>query len=768
MSDPLRVDPLGDTTPMLGLARSDQPDIRDCPSAGSIVDGYRLDACLGQGGMGQVWHGVHAGLDRLVAVKFLRADLLDNHDAQARFLREIRVAAAIHHPRVVTIWHSGQWGNWLFLVQEFMPGGDAAALLRRRGTLALAEAVALIGDCAEGIAAIHAAGYLHRDLKPQNLLIDAAGRGQVADFGLAVALHGDTNRLTRPGSSPGTPAFMPAEQLRDQPLDTRADVYAWGATAFVLLTGRVPYSAADAFSLLVAQMQGPLPDPRLLNPAVPNALAGLIRRCLATDPLTRPANGQELVRLLAASTMPRPQPALRRLSPINVVVLIGILLSVVGWWFGREPVVPASAVPSHYGDAAKVPAEALPLAVLPVARLDLPSSVPSSATPLFISASEIPPPADQPATAVASVPVSAVNDVSPAVPAPTSAAVIVTLCPTEASSDMDALVALARRWSHASPATSGIALPEVLAADLARRYLGSALQPLAGDGCWQVRLNPSVWSDRLEQERTRAPRHVPSGGDATAWKRMASGLTRALIASAVEGQDAAQVLVNAITLPGNRWCDSAAAFAEVVASDLGHPVRRWTVRDVRTGSTAVWMSLANQIPVSAIGGDVLVLADSHPDGVALLAIGLDDRGHLEGASLAGCKERGWQTQESQVRAVAAASSGRVETLHLITVLGMGSPGPSLILRCHQVGTLRLLAHERAGCRFLGSDRYVTSVELGTTMTIALPSDLAAGEVIHGFLAETLPPRRGRQESSQEAIAWLRGSLTIPSESWICP
>jgi hypothetical protein len=179
------------------------------------------------------------------------------------------------------------------------------------------------------------------------------------------------------------------------------------------------------------------------------------------------------------------------------------------------------------------------------------------------------------------------------------------------------------------------------------------------------------------------------------------------------------------------------------------------------------MPLANQLPFTATGSDLLVLADAHPKGVVLLAIALDDQGRIEGASLAGYKERSWQTQESQIRAVAAASRGRGESLNFIAVVGMGGPAPSLVLRCHQAGAIRLLAHGRGGCRILGSDRYVSLAERGAELTIALPSNLAVGEVLHGFLAETLSPRRSLQESSQEAIAWLRGS-PAPSESWICP
>ncbi|MEV6108744.1 protein kinase [Streptomyces sp. NPDC051940] len=277
---------------------------------------YRLDARLGRGGMGEVWRGFDASLDRDVAVKLL-PDAPAEDETVARFRREALIGARLQHPGITVVHDVGRHDDRLFLVMELLHGSDLAALLARSpGGLPVPEAVTLAAQAAEALAAAHAGQVVHRDLKPANLFLLADGRLKVCDFGIARA--GDlSTALTATGWMIGTPPYMAPEQWRGEPVDARCDLYALGCVVFELLTGSPPFGN-DAHPLAVMRRHVEDAPPRLRErrPDAPAALDRLVGRLLAKDPRGRPESADAVAVALrelgGAPVVPRvrtPEPA---------------------------------------------------------------------------------------------------------------------------------------------------------------------------------------------------------------------------------------------------------------------------------------------------------------------------------------------------------------------------------------------------------------------------------------------------------------------------
>ncbi|MFB6613255.1 protein kinase [Streptomyces sp. NPDC056367] len=263
------------------------PDRSTTFEAGYELAGrYRLQRRLGHGGMGEVWQALDLTLDRPVAVKTLLADRADDqwHQALARFRREAKAVARLNHPHVAAIHDLVEHQDPPFLVLELLTGPDLAThLLDHPLGLAVGTALEYGAQAAEGLAAAHAAGVIHRDVKPHNLMIDGSAAVKVCDFGVA-RLDDATAGLTLDSQLPGTLVYMAPEQLRGRPVTPAADVYALGATLFHLLTGRrlffgeIPYAAV---------FQDP-PPPSSLRPTIPQALDAYLLTLLAKEPSARP------------------------------------------------------------------------------------------------------------------------------------------------------------------------------------------------------------------------------------------------------------------------------------------------------------------------------------------------------------------------------------------------------------------------------------------------------------------------------------------------
>ena len=296
---------MGEPTPEEVLRRRDQSSAAapvplgrsgEIP-IGSTVGGYMLKRQLGAGGMGAVYLARHRSLPRDVALKVLHPAFADHEQFRERFERESDVLCRLEHPNVVDVVDRGQDGDLLWMSMRYVPGPDLDTALRERGPFSPEQAVAVIAGVGRALDAAHAAGLLHRDVKPANILLrrgsDGTEEAMLTDFGIAKDLAAAVT-LTRAGEAPATVAYASPEQLEGLPLGRRADVYSLGAVLFELLTGRRAFPAADIGPLLAAVIAGPVPDIRSVRPDLPPALADVVTKALQKDPADRFASCGEL------------------------------------------------------------------------------------------------------------------------------------------------------------------------------------------------------------------------------------------------------------------------------------------------------------------------------------------------------------------------------------------------------------------------------------------------------------------------------------------
>jgi hypothetical protein len=275
----------------------------------ALVGRYSIDRELGRGGMGIVYLAREVHLDRWVAIKLLPPVRAQDQNFRERFLREARLAAKLSHPNIIPIHSVEDAGEFVFYVMAFVDGETLADRVRDRGPLNGAEGTRILREVAWALAHAHSQGVVHRDVKPDNILLEGTtGRVLVADFGIAAALA-DTSGS---GAISGTPEFMSPEQVLGLPLDTRSDLYSLGATAFFAMSGKLPFEGDEATQVMARQVTEPAP-PLASMGAVPRKLGALIDRCLAKDPGHRPESAQALAEQLALAMEQRREapPALR-------------------------------------------------------------------------------------------------------------------------------------------------------------------------------------------------------------------------------------------------------------------------------------------------------------------------------------------------------------------------------------------------------------------------------------------------------------------------
>jgi protein kinase-like protein len=257
---------------------------------GTRLAGYRLEEQVGAGGMAMVFRAVDERLDRLVALKVLAPAVAWDEAFRQRFIRESRVAAAIDDPHIVPVYEAGQAGGVLFIAMRYVPGGDVSRLLRRSGALPPDRAAAIISPVASALDAAHAAGLVHRDVKPANMLLDVRpGRPDhvyLSDFGISKAAVSSTG-LTGSGNFLGTPAYTAPEQLQGQPVDGRTDQYALACAAFEMLTGHTPFQRDEAAAVMWAQLSAPPPSVTLYRSELAAAADQVFARALAKEPADR-------------------------------------------------------------------------------------------------------------------------------------------------------------------------------------------------------------------------------------------------------------------------------------------------------------------------------------------------------------------------------------------------------------------------------------------------------------------------------------------------
>jgi predicted Ser/Thr protein kinase len=264
------------------------------------VPGYELLEVLGQGSTGVVYKAWQVSLNRLAALKMIRADLRTGPEERARFRAEGEAVARLQHPNIVQIYDLGECRERLYLALEFVPGGSLAARLAR-GALPVPEAVRLLATLARAMHHVHASGIVHRDLNPGNILLTAEGTPKIGDFGLAKLLVGG-RQLTRTGTVLGTPGYMAPEQAegRAKEVGPASDVHALGAVLYHLLCGRPPYDEGGVVPTLLVVRSDQLPTAvRQVRPEVPPGLERLCMRCLEKNPADRYASAQALADDLA-------------------------------------------------------------------------------------------------------------------------------------------------------------------------------------------------------------------------------------------------------------------------------------------------------------------------------------------------------------------------------------------------------------------------------------------------------------------------------------
>jgi eukaryotic-like serine/threonine-protein kinase len=269
---------------------------------GRVLGGrYALGARLGAGGMGEVYRARDRVLQRTVAVKVLSAAATQDLELVARFGREARAAATLNHPNIVTVFDSGADGDLHYLVMEYVEGQSLAGLLRQEGVLEPRRAAEVGRQVCQALAAAHAAGLVHRDITPGNVLVDPGGVVKVADFGIAKLAAATT--MTGDGMLLGTAAYLAPEQAQGRPVDGRSDLYALGCVLYALVTGAPPFVGDSPVAVAARHLtEQPVP-PSERNPRVGAALEAVVLTALAKDPANRyqsaAAMAQDLDRIIA-------------------------------------------------------------------------------------------------------------------------------------------------------------------------------------------------------------------------------------------------------------------------------------------------------------------------------------------------------------------------------------------------------------------------------------------------------------------------------------
>ena len=320
----------------------------------SQITGYRIEARVGRGGMGEVYRAVQLNLGRRVALKVLAPELAADDRFRRRFLRESRVAASIDHPSIIPIYEAGEEGGRLYIAMRYVDGPDLATVLRREGRLEPSRALAIMAQVASALDAAHERGLVHRDVKPANILLAHGSEGTpghcyLCDFGLIKQVDSEqvASALTITDQFVGTIPYVAPEQIEGRPLDGRTDVYSLGCVLFHCLTGSVPFEGTSDVEVVFAHLGKPPPSLSERHPGLPPSMDAAVARAMAKSRDDRWPTCTALVAALDAELGSRPGPA--RTEPAAATQVLHRI--------DREATAVAEPVPAAYSPP---PAEGAP------------------------------------------------------------------------------------------------------------------------------------------------------------------------------------------------------------------------------------------------------------------------------------------------------------------------------------------------------------------------------------------------------------------------
>jgi serine/threonine protein kinase len=268
---------------------------------GAVIGPYRIEALVGEGGMGKVFRAVKEGESEPVALKVMRSRLSDEEESRKRFLREARAAGEVRHRHLVPVLDAGEAGGRRYLVMPYVPGRNLDDRLGE-GALPIPDAVRILAEVGSGLDALHRAGLVHRDVKSSNVLLDEQGSAALTDFGLAK--RDDWSRLTKMGQVMGTVDYIAPELLRGDPATPASDLYALGCVTYEMVAGRPPFEGG-MFEVGMAHLEEEPPDPVAGRSDAPRGLGTAVLLALAKDPRRRPPTATAFANMVSAAASGR-------------------------------------------------------------------------------------------------------------------------------------------------------------------------------------------------------------------------------------------------------------------------------------------------------------------------------------------------------------------------------------------------------------------------------------------------------------------------------
>ena len=321
----------------------------------ALGEAYVVERKLGEGAFAAVFLVRDVQLKRSLAVKVMSPDAIVSHSALERFRREAETVAGLSHPNIVPLYFVGQKDDLVYLVMQAIDGGSLADRIKRAGRLPVDEAARIFSEVASALAFAHKRGVVHRDIKPQNVLLDVeTSRALVTDFGIARTAEGQNASLTATGMMVGTPAYVSPEQVSGEPSDHRVDIYALGVMMHEMLAGELPFSGPTAMAMLMKRLAEAPPSLRNIRNDVPESLERLVNACLATDQNQRIQDAGDIVRSLSGDSggVRLPPPVRRKSKRLGWAVgAIVVAAAVIGGVLLRPKHVDAPTVAASPVDA---------------------------------------------------------------------------------------------------------------------------------------------------------------------------------------------------------------------------------------------------------------------------------------------------------------------------------------------------------------------------------------------------------------------------------